>query len=206
MLIKVNPNRMELLRLRKRLALARRGHKLLKNKEEELMKRFTEMMEKEREMRREMEENLATLYNSLLHAIGVLDEKVFLSAITLTEAKSSIEVSTRMVVNLRLPQFELKLDGDLRSTGFACTSCDLDSVLTTLAKTFPLMVELAGLEKSILLLSRELETTRRRVNALEHILIPTLEGTISHIDARLDEMERETTTRLMKVKEMLESA
>jgi len=203
MRLTVNPNRMELLRLRKRLFLARRGHKLLKDKQEELMKRFLSLTGESKRLREEVEEKLRVAYGNFLSARGVMPEEVLEEALLFPQRKVAVKAEIVPVMNLRLPRFELEEEGDIFCYGLAGTSGDLDVALSLFSEALPSMMKLAEVEKWIELMAEEIEKTRRRVNALEYILIPNLEETIRSIGMKLSERERGNLTRLMKVKEMV---
>ena len=203
MRLAVNPNRMELLRLRKRLSLARRGHKLLKDKQEELMKRFLSLIEENKRLRKEVEEKLRVAYDNFLSARGVMPGEVLEEALLFPGKKVTLKTLVVPVMNLRLPRFELKEEGKVFCYGLAGTSGDLDVALSLFSEALPLMIKLAEVEKWIELMAEEIERTRRRVNALEYILIPSLEETIRFIGMKLSERERGNLTRLMKVKEIV---
>lgn len=203
MRLTVNSNRMELLRLRKRLFLARRGHKLLKDKQEELMKRFLSLAEESKKLREEVGEKLQAANGNFLSARGVMSREVLEEAILFPGKKVTVETLVVPVMNLRLPRFELKEEGELFCYSLAETSGDLDVALSLFSKALPLMLKLAEVEKWIEVIAEEIEKTRRRVNALEYILIPGLEETIRFIGMKLSERERGNLTRLMKVKEMV---
>ncbi|MBN1425862.1 V-type ATP synthase subunit D [Candidatus Fermentibacteria bacterium] len=202
----VNATRMELLRLRKRVALARRGHKLLKDKQDELMRRFLELLARTQELRRQVEDGLARAHWSFSYASATMSPEIMDVAFLLSPAELTIETSTVPVLNLRTPRFELKSEGSTHGYGFAFTSGALDIALEQYQAILPAMVELAEREKGLEMLSEQIEKTRRRVNALEYVLIPNLVETIRYITLRLSEMERGDLTRIMKVKSMLEAA
>ncbi len=203
MRLKVNPNRMELLRLRKRLVLSRRGHDLLKDKQDELMKQFLGLQDEARDLRREVEELLERAYRNFILARGALSPEFLRGALRFPGEKNEIQVTTRRVMNLFVPEFQLERSGSVHNYGFLNTSVDLDISLRLFSQALPHLVRLAEKEKAIEILAEEIEKTRRRVNALEYILIPNLEETIGYITMKLAEMERGTISRLMKVKEML---
>ena len=205
MLLEVNATRMELLRLKKRIVLARRGHKLLKDKEDELMRQFLDLVNKNRDLREKLEAQLIVAFRNFLMARAVMDRESMEEAIMFPKQKLELSVSTASIMNLRVPRFELKSEGTVHSYGFINTSAELDSALQVYSDLLPEMVKLAEAESAIQLLADEIEKTRRRVNALEHVLIPNLEETIRYITMRLDEMERSNLTRLMKIKEMVRS-
>jgi len=202
MKIAVNPNRMELLRLRRRLVLAERGYKLLKDKLEEIMRRFLEIMRR--------------LYD-LQGSISAKLDKVFLSFVLvrsrssykelerlLPEGELFLDVKKEKIFNLSIPRFEIKelkiSDYDLLNT-----ESEIDIGLKKSRELLEDLMEMARLWKAVELLSHEIEVTRRRVNALEHILIPNIKETIRYISSRLEEMERSYQVQLMRVKEIVRS-
>ncbi len=203
MRLAVNPNRMELLRLRKRLFLARRGHKLLKDKQEELMKRFLSLSEESKRLREGVEEKLRAAYNNFLFARGVMPGEMLEEALLCPGREATVITEVVPVMNLRLPHFELVEEGEIFCYGLGETSGDLDIALSLFSEALPSMIRLAEVEQWIELMAEEIERTRRRVNALEYILIPSLEETIHSIGMKLSERERGNLTRLMKVKEMV---
>jgi V/A-type H+-transporting ATPase subunit D len=195
---------MQLLRLRRRLTLAKRGHKLLKDKQEELMRRFLGMIHDARDLRVEVESDLARAHAAFVSARFEMDGPAMEAALAFSRRTAELGTDHEQVMNLKVPRFqvEIPLDAEL-GYGFVDTTADLDRALGMYGELFPKMMSLAEVEKAIQLLAAELEKTRRRVNALEHILVPSLEETIRFISDRLSEMERETATRLMKVKEIV---
>ena len=205
MILEVSATRMELLRLRKRLRLANRGHDLLKKKQDELMRQFLELMEKIGDLRKQIEEKLAAAHGQFLMARSVMDRESMEEAIMFPNQKLTLNVSTMPVMNLRLPQFDVKSEGNVYSYGLLNTSGELDSALGAYSELLPEMLRLSQIERSVELLANEIEVTRRRVNALEYILIPNLKDTIKYIKMRLDEMERSNLSRLMRVKEIVRS-
>ncbi len=205
MILDVNATRMELMRLKKRLRLAKRGYDLLKRKQDELMRQFLEFIEKIGNLRQEIEEKLADAHKRFLMARSVMDRENLEESIMFPNQKLTLNVSTLPVMNLRLPQFDVKSQGNVYSYGLSNTSAELDSALGAYSELLPEMLNLAHIERSVELLANEIEVTRRRVNALEYILIPNLQDTIKYIKMRLDEMERSNLSRLMKVKEIVRS-
>ena len=205
MILEVNATRMELLKLKKRLVLARKGHDLLKKKQDELMRQFLELLEKIGELRTDIENRIQKAHRSFLMALSVMDREKLEEAMMFPSQKLTMEVSTASVMNLRLPKFDVSSEGSVYSYGFAETSADLDSALGAYSKLLPEMLRLSQIERSVELLATEIEVTRRRVNALEYILIPNLQDTIKYIKMRLDEMERSNLSRLMRVKEIVRS-
>ncbi|UCE05893.1 MAG: V-type ATP synthase subunit D [bacterium] len=204
MKLNVNPNRMELMRLKKRLVLVRRGHKLLKDKQEELMRQFLALVRITRELRDEVEEILQRGYQAFVSARMDTPEYLMEHALNSVKKEGALEVSQIHIMNLRVPQFKFEWKQEEVHQINRDTPGDLDLALRTFSELIPKLLELAQKEKSIQLLSYELERTRRRVNALEYILMPNLTETIRFIEDKLTEMERSNITRLMKVKEIVQ--
>jgi len=198
---------MELTRLKKRLQVARRGHKLLKDKRDELMKKFLELIRKNKELREKVENMLMKVHSNFLIARAVMSSEVLEESLMFPKQSVSLEVSTKNVMSVNIPVFNFKTESMDESNifpyGFASTSAELDGAIRTLSDILPYMLELAEMEKSAQLMAEEIEKTRRRVNALEYVLIPQLEETIKYITMKLDENERGNLTRLMKVKDMM---
>ena len=205
--MRVNPTRMELTRLKKRLVVARRGHKLLKDKRDELMKKFLELVRRNKELREKVEEMMMRVHASFLIARAVMSSEMLEEALMFPKQKVSLEVSTRNIMSVDVPVLDFKTEsddeGNIYPYGFALTSGELDGAIAALSGVLPYMLELAEMEKSAQLLAEEIEKTRRRVNALEYVLIPQLTETIKYITMKLDENERGNLTRLMKVKDMM---
>ena len=205
MILEVNATRMELMRLRKRRKLAQRGYDLLKKKQDELMRQFLEFLEQIGSLRKEIDDRLSAAHSNFLMARSVMDKETMEEAIMFPNQKLTLNVSTVPVMNLRLPKFDVESEGEVHSYGFLNTSGELDSALDAYSELLPEMLRLAQIERSVELLANEIEVTRRRVNALEYILIPNLNDTIKYITMRLDEMERSNLSRLMRVKEIVRS-
>lgn len=199
--LRVNPNRMELLRLRRRREVAVRGHKLLKDKLDELVKELIARVEGVDRMRREAERSLARAYGLAGRARGEGGSRLFSEAMAASE-KCVLEVREQVVMNVRLPAFEMA--SREREARFAVlgTPAVFDAAHGAFVQVGAALVELAAAEKAVELLAAEVEATRRRVNALEYVLVPRLDGAIRSIAARLDETERAERVRLMKVKSM----
>lgn len=203
--LRVNPNRMELLKLRKRAETARRGHKLLKDKLDELLKEFMSRIAENRRLRGQVEQDLFAAYGLLAVARAEGGAPVVAQALLAGEPSDFVTADSRNVMSVHVPVLEL---GELPTpSGYslATTPALLDGALDGLSEVVPRMVELAEREKAIELLAAEIESTRRRVNALEYVLMPQLDGAVREIRMKLDESERSERTRLMKVKDMLES-
>lgn len=205
--LNVNPTRMELSRLKKSLAVAIKGHKLLKDKRDELMRQFLELVRENMELRVKVEEKISKANKAFTVASSVMQREVLSSALLMPKQQVQLEVSTRNVMSVDIPVFETTTksgnEGDVFSYGYAFTSGDLDSSVEELSEALRDMLELAEKEKSAQLMAAEIERTRRRVNALEHVMIPNYQDTIKYITMKLDESARSTTTRLMKVKDMM---
>ena len=201
-LIKVNPNRMEILQLKKRLLLCHRGHRLLKQKQDELMRILYELMESASSLRDEVEKKLSHAYRVFLLAKAALGEKKIEDVITFLQVETHVEVGEKRILNLLVPELNMKLRGDIHNYGFLETNSDLDSALSLFSEVWHKLIKLCEVERHLSIISEEVEKTRRRVNALEYILIPDLEETVQHIVMKLEELERGSRVRLMKVKEM----
>ncbi len=198
---------MELTKLKKKLVTARRGHKLLKDKRDELMRLFLDLVRENKRLRKQVEEGIASANAHMSVARSVMSDKALDVALMLPSQTMSLEVSEKNVMSVMIPKFETKLktadENEIYSYGFAETSYDLDSAVKSLSDIMPLMLRLAEVEKSCQLMAAEIEKTRRRVNALEHVMIPQYEETIKYITMKLDESERSSTIRLMKIKDMM---
>jgi len=205
MRLAVNPTRMELLKLKKRLILARRGHRLLKDKQDELMRNFLSLVEEIKNLHLTVEKGLSEAYGSFLIARSTMTREFLDEALMGSQLKISLEVTYVPLLNLRVPRYKLKMEGDYFSYGLLTTSIELDRALRSYRELVPKMVELAEKERRLEMLSYEIERTRRRVNALEHILIPNIMETISYISMKLEELERSNLTRLMKIKDIVRS-
>ena len=203
--IHVNPTRMELKKLKTRLLTARRGHKLLKDKRDELMKQFLLIVRENRDLREKTEEALRASYASFSVAAAVNHPAMIREALLLPKTERTLLQSSTNMMSVEVPVFtEATLgEGDNDCFGFAFTSGGLDSAIAGLSSLAPDMIRLAQLEKTAQLLAEEIEKTRRRVNALEHIMIPRYERAIKSISMKLDESDRSSRTRLMKVKDMM---
>jgi V/A-type H+-transporting ATPase subunit D len=203
MRLSVNATRMELLRLRKRLAIARRGHKLLKDKQDELMRQFMELVKSVKGMRAQVERQLHAAFQSFLLARSTMPDQLVEEAISFPGMQLSLKVSQRQIMNVRVPVLEPIVQGNIRCYGYASTSGDLDIALKFLEGVLEQSLKLAEAEKTMQLLADEIEKTRRRVNALEYTLIPNLVETIRYIVMKLSEMERSNLSRLMRIKDII---
>ena len=203
----VNPTRMELTRLKKKLVTARRGHKLLKDKRDELMRQFLELIRETKVLRETVEKGIQAANKNLVMAKASMEEEILNVALMAPRQEVNLQVSTKNVMSVDIPVFDVTTrtadPSDIYSYGFAYTSSDLDDAVKSLADILPDMLRLAEVEKSCQLMAVEIEKTRRRVNALEHVMIPDMEQKIKYIVMKLDENERSTQIRLMKVKDMM---
>ena len=205
--IRVNPTRMELKKLQTKYTTARRGHKLLKDKRDELMRRFLDVVREDKELRERVEARLTACHKSFTVANAVSNPKMLSEALILPGSENKLEVSEKNLMSVTVPVFELDVSGgDTFNYGFAFTSGELDNAICELGGILPDMVRLAELEKTAQMLALEIERTRRRVNALEHIMMPRYLESIKTIKMKLDENERGNKTRLMKVKDMMLAA
>lgn len=206
-LMNVNPTRMELTRLKKKLAVATRGHKLLKDKRDELMRQFLEIVKENKLLRVSVENSIRDANKSLIIARSLMQKEALNASLMMPKQQVSIEVSEKNIMSVDVPVFTAKTKTDnphdIYSYGYAYTSGDLDEGVLTLAKALPDILRLSEQENAAQLMAAEIEKTRRRVNALEHVMIPDLKDTIRFITMKLDENERSSQTRLMKVKDMM---
>lgn len=203
--LNVNPTRMELTTLKKKLAVARKGHKLLKDKRDEMMRQFLDIVRENRALRLEVEGELATAEKSIMMAKAVMGRSDLTAALMLPKNRIRLETDEKNIMSVAIPRFRLSepLGQNILSYGFANTSGELDEGLKRLGSVFPKLIRLAEQEHAVQLLASEIEKTRRRVNALEHVMIPNYMDTIRYITMKLDENERSNITRLMKVKDMM---
>lgn len=205
--LKVNPTRMELRRLKNRLKTAERGHKLLKDKSDEMIRRFMEYVRENKRLREEIEDELSSAMNAFLIAKAVTDETLIKEAVMMPASSLELDVSTGNVMSVAVPKIELKVSGeeDKYAYSFISVTSELDESIATLTKLSKKLIKLAEIEKTCNMLADEIEKNRRRVNALEYVMIPETVETIKFITMKLDENERGNIVRLMKVKSMMES-
>lgn len=205
--LNVNPTRMELSNLKDRLDLATRGHKLLKDKRDELMRQFITLVKKNDTLRKEVEEKLEKGMESFSIAKSLLHENYLEEVMAIPSRQVDLNISQKNIMSVRVPQ--MTFDFHSQSTddtslkyGYLNSNSELDSTFDQFNDVMPKMLELAEIEKTCQLMANEIEKTRRRVNALEHMTIPQLKETIYFIEMKLEESERAEITRLMKVKDM----
>ncbi|WP_459129707.1 V-type ATP synthase subunit D [Guggenheimella bovis] len=202
--LNVNPTRMQLSNLKTRLKTAKRGHKLLKDKQDELMRRFIEKIRENKRLRTEVEGKLKDSFTDFLLTSAVMTPEMLNLALTSSSREVTVDIEKKNVMSVNIPVMTFRREGGtIFPYGYAQTSAELDDAIVKLEGVMEDLLELAGLEKACQLMADEIEKTRRRVNALEYRTIPDLEETISYIRMKLDENERATITRLMKTKEII---
>lgn len=203
----VNPTRMELTRLKQKLQTAVKGHRLLKDKRDELMREFLDLVRLNMELRLRVEEGIRGANKNFVLAKAGMSEEMLRTALMAPKQEVILKQSSKNVMSVDIPVFNYDTrtadQNDIYSYGFAFTSSDLDGAVHSLAEVLPDMLKLAETEKSCQLMAAEIEKTRRRVNALEHVIIPETQEGIRYITMKLDENERSTQVRLMKVKDMM---
>lgn len=203
-LLNVSPTRMELSTLKKRLKVAARGHKLLKDKRDEMMRQFVIFVRENKTLRERVEMMITNAMRDFLMARAILSSQSLEEAVLVPSRSVSIEVGKKNVMSVNVPVFNIKVDANqMYPYGLLDTSGELDDAIFKLNGVLEMMIELAQKEKACNMLADEIEKTRRRVNALEYVMIPDLEETIRYIIMKLDETDRSSRTRLMKVKDML---
>lgn len=205
--INVNPTRMELTRLKGRLKTAIRGHKLLKDKRDELMKQFLDVVRENRALRKKVEDGLMQAYGSFTVASALMSGEMLEQSLLYPKQSVQLDMTFQNIMSVNVPVYQFKTKsedpGEVYPYGFATTSGELDDAVDNMSNVFQDMLRLAQIEKTSQLLAEEIEKTRRRVNALEYVKIPQMQEAIKYITMKLDENERSSTIRLMKVKDML---
>ena len=203
----VNPTRMELTRLKKKLATATKGHKLLKDKRDELMRQFLDMVKLNKQLREKVEKAITEANKNFVLASASMSQEALNASMIAPKQEVLLSVGSRNIMSVNVPEYKLNYrtpeQSDIFCYGLAFTSCDLDDAVSSLSEILPDMLKLAEVEKSCQLIADEIEKTRRRVNALEHVMIPETNRSIKYISMKLDENERATQTRLMKIKDMM---
>lgn len=197
--------RMELMQFKTRLKTAKRGHKLLKDKQDGLIRSFLDLVKKNQELRQEVERELVKALKNFLMARSVMSPEVIDESLIYPARSIDIDVTTHNIMSVDVPKITLKEEEKSKglSYGLATTSAELDDAIKGMGEILPMLLELAEIEKTCQLLADEIEKTRRRVNALEYVMIPQLEDNIRFINMKLEENERANTARLMKVKEII---
>ena len=204
-LLRVNPTRMELNKTKKRLRNSQRGHKLLKDKRDDLVKKLVVMVARSRDIRKIVEKDLTAVFEDMSAAEALMSPMAIEVALMTPKQSVSLDMSMENLMGVEIPVFAYKVESsdDIYPYGYYGTSIELDNALIALNKVLPHLLELSQIEKSVQLLSQEIEKTRRTVNALEFVRIPNLQQTVKYIRMKLDENERGNITRLMKVKDSI---
>lgn len=206
-IMNVNPTRMQLTKLKKQLTTAVRGHKMLKDKRDELMRRFIDLVQENKRLRDKVEREIAECNSHFVNASAVMSKQALDASLMSPKQQISVEVGAKNVMSVNIPEFNVSTrtndKGDIFPYGFAFTSFELDDAVMSLNDILPDLIRLAEIEKSCEMMSAEIEKTRRRVNSLEHVMIPRYQETIKYISMKLEENDRSSRTRLMKVKDML---
>ena len=205
--MKVNPTRMELRRLKGRLKTAQRGHKLMKDKSDEMIRRFVVLAKENKRLRAEVEAELTTALGNFLFTTGVSSPTVIEEALMVSGKEIELTTSTTSLMGIDVPKLDIT-EGECAETypySFASVTAELDDSIETVSGLLPKMLKLAEVEKTCNMLADEIEKTRRRVNALEYVMIPNILETIKYITMKLEENERGNTTRLMKFKSIMEN-
>jgi V/A-type H+-transporting ATPase subunit D len=202
-LANVNATRMQLLYLRKRVALARRGHRLLSEKRDEISRRLIQIAKLIRPLRKKVEAELSQTFRRFMLARASMEPEDIKAALEVPTKKFSLAIELASVMNVKVPHLTKEMEGEIICYGYATTSGELDVALLALERAFDSLIELAEKEKQARLLATELQMTRRRVNVLEHVVIPELDETIRFIFDKLAEAERDNTSRLMKITDII---
>ncbi|HOK65853.1 MAG TPA: V-type ATP synthase subunit D [Anaerohalosphaeraceae bacterium] len=199
----INATRMEMLRLRRRVALAVRGHRLLSQKRDEISRQLVLISRSLKELRQKVERELLETSRRFVMARSTMEPEHVRAALEIPTKKFSLAVQFASVMSVKVPQLTKQIEGDIVCYGFASTSGEMDVALRALERAFDTLIELAGKEKQAQLLAIELQSTRRRVNVLEHVVIPELQATIRFISNKLGEVERDNISRLMIIADMI---
>jgi len=203
--MKINPNRMELLKIKKRLIVAKRGHKLLKDKRDALIQEFIHLAKESKIVREELEEKLEKCYQVFANVSSQMSKISLEEALMFPKANTEAITSYKNIMSVKVPHYKYKCEGKYHTYSMVDTNAGIDKSVQNFYKVLPIMLRVAELDKTINLLADEIEKTRRRVNALEYILIPDLEETIKFITMKLDEMARSTNSAIMRIKEIIRS-
>ncbi len=205
-ILNVNPTRMALMDLKRRTTAAKRGHKLLKDKQDGLMQHFLKIIHKAKSLRQEVETQLGLAFRRFLMASAWLSEAEIRNALSSPQAKIELNVETKNVMSVRMPVFSLRKEGNIRSYGYAGTNALFDEAVNAFEAAFATLIQLAEIEKQAENMAIELETTRRRVNAREYKMMPDLSDTVKYIRMKLGEAERAAIIATMRIKASLQAA
>ncbi|MDR1518820.1 MAG: V-type ATP synthase subunit D [Planctomycetota bacterium] len=203
MKIRVNPTRMQLLRLKKRLVMSRRGHKLMKDKMEGLVQAFMALVSEYASLRDVVDKGLPATLGLFMLSSGISGAEAIASALEECDARLEVEINRKSVMSVPCPEVELRSFELRPSYSTLSTTTDFDAACASLRDIFPKLLKLASMEEAVVRMADEIEKTRRRVNALEYVMIPSLKSTIKEISSKLEEAERSSRARLMKVKAMI---
>lgn len=203
MLQNVNPTRMELLSLKRRVALAVRGHRLLSEKRDEISRQLVQIARDLKSLRKRVEQELLETTRRFMMARATMEPEHITAALDVPTKKFSLAIGFASIMNVKVPQLTKQIEGDIVCYGFGTTSGEMDIALRALERAFDSLIELAEKEKQCQLLADELQSTRRRVNVLEHVVIPETQETIKYINSKLGEAERDNISRLMKITDII---
>ena len=204
--LNVNLTRVESMNMKRSLKTAQRGHKLLKDKLDELIKKLLELVKQNQELRKEVDKMLETAYQNFMLAEAVISEEYLAESLIIPSKSAQIEISEANVMSVKIPKYKIDLKENSSNNaiyGFAYTTSELDNSIEKFSEATESLLRLAENKKAINLIAQEIEKTRRRVNALENVMIPNYKDTIKYIGMKLEENERANTSRLMKVKEII---
>lgn len=199
----ISATRMEMLRLRKRVELAVRGHRLLSQKRDEISRQLVQIARDLKTLRDRVEKELMETTRRFMMARATMEPEALRAALDVPTKKFHLTMQFASIMNVKVPQFAQEISGDIISYGFSSTSGELDIALRALERAFDSLIELAQKEKQAQLLAAELQSTRRRVNVLEHVVIPETKDAIRYINSKLGEAERDNITRLMKITDII---
>jgi V/A-type H+-transporting ATPase subunit D len=203
MLENVNATRMEQLQLRKRVGLASRGHRLLSQKRDEISRRLVKIATTIKPLRDQVEKELLETTRRFMMARATMEPEDMRAALDVPTKKFSLVIKLASIMSVAVPQLSKEIEGEIMCYGFSSTSGELDIALRALERAFDSLIDLAEKEKQAQLLATELQTTRRRVNVLEHVVIPEIQETIKYIGSKLSDAERDNTSRLMKIADII---
>lgn len=204
--LNVNLTRIESMNMKKSLKTAQRGHKLLKDKLDELIKKLLELVKQNQVLRKEVDQILEQAYQNFMLAEAVMSEEYISESLIIPKKSAEIDIVEKNIMSVKIPKYKINIEennSDNAIYGFAYTTLELDTAIEKFSESTESLLKLAENEKAINLIAQEIEKTRRRVNALENVMIPNYKDTIKYIGMKLEENERANTSRLMKVKEII---